>query len=182
MSSSASDTADTRTYQIVLNHEEQYSIWPVHEQIPLGWRAEGFQGSQDECLARIEQQWTDMRPLSLRRLMAAEHAGLEATLGLEPNVPTIVERLCALDEQPVRVSGAPFKHAIARGFLHLTFPVTGAELGIRLSAGSRREDIPALERGTLSLVGELELDFVPLRFSGAIDLATLEGTGKLERR
>lgn len=51
---------------VVLNDEEQYSIWPADRPVPAGWRAAGFEGDQDECLARIEELWTDMRPLSLR--------------------------------------------------------------------------------------------------------------------
>lgn len=54
------------TYRVVLNHEEQYSIWPVGRENAAGWRDEGFTGSKDECLDHIEQVWHDMRPLSLR--------------------------------------------------------------------------------------------------------------------
>jgi MbtH protein len=57
------------TYRVVLNHEEQYSIWAADQPIPAGWRDEGYAGSKDECLAHIEQVWTDMRPLSLRLAM-----------------------------------------------------------------------------------------------------------------
>jgi MbtH protein len=60
-------------YRVVLNHEEQYSIWPADREIPIGWRAEGTIGPKEECLARINQIWTDMRPLSLRK--EAEAAG-----------------------------------------------------------------------------------------------------------
>ena len=63
------DDDDTQTYLVVLNDEEQYSIWPADRDIPPGWRAEGFTGTEDECLAYIDQTWTDMRPLSLRRAM-----------------------------------------------------------------------------------------------------------------
>ena len=52
---------------VVVNHEEQYSIWPADRDAPLGWREAGKQGSKAECLAYIEEVWTDMRPLSLRR-------------------------------------------------------------------------------------------------------------------
>ncbi len=62
------ETSDDRTvYQVVLNHEEQYSIWPVDREIPLGWKAAGKTGPKEECLAYIETNWTDMRPLSLRQ-------------------------------------------------------------------------------------------------------------------
>jgi MbtH protein len=65
----AEDTTDERTYCVVLNHEEQYSIWLADRELPLGWRKEGKEGSRDECLAHIGTVWTDMRPLSLRRRM-----------------------------------------------------------------------------------------------------------------
>lgn len=56
-------------YQVVVNHEEQYSIWPAGRDIPLGWRSVGKEGSKEACLAYIQEVWTDMRPLSLRRAM-----------------------------------------------------------------------------------------------------------------
>ena len=63
------DTEDTTIYNVVINHEEQYSIWPVDREIPLGWKAEGKSGTKQECLDHIEEVWTDMRPLSLRKKM-----------------------------------------------------------------------------------------------------------------
>jgi MbtH protein len=60
---------DTTVYKVVVNHEEQYSIWPAYRELPLGWRAVGKEGLKDECLAYIEEVWTDMRPLSLRKKM-----------------------------------------------------------------------------------------------------------------
>ncbi len=64
------DDDDAKIYKVVVNHEEQYSIWPAERDIPLGWRDAGMQGSKQECLAYIEEVWTDMRPMSLRRKMA----------------------------------------------------------------------------------------------------------------
>jgi MbtH protein len=60
---------DGRTYRVVLNDEEQYSIWPTGRDLPQGWRAEGTEGTKEHCLAHIDEVWTDMRPLSLRRQM-----------------------------------------------------------------------------------------------------------------
>ncbi|HEU4456589.1 MAG TPA: MbtH family protein [Longimicrobium sp.] len=60
---------DTTTYRVVVNHEEQYSIWPADRELPLGWRATEKEGPKDACLAYIEEVWTDMRPLSLRKAM-----------------------------------------------------------------------------------------------------------------
>ncbi|KQQ35974.1 antibiotic synthesis protein MbtH [Duganella sp. Leaf126] len=67
------DHPDTR-FNVVVNAEEQYSIWPDYQAIPAGWTEAGKHGTKEECLAYIEQVWTDMRPLSLRQAMAAQAA------------------------------------------------------------------------------------------------------------
>lgn len=59
------------SYTVVVNDEEQFSLWPADREIPPGWREDGTRGSKEECLAHIEAVWTDMRPLSLRRRMEA---------------------------------------------------------------------------------------------------------------
>lgn len=64
------DEEDTTTYHVVMNHEEQYSIWPEYKEIPGGWHSVGKSGKKEDCLAYIEEVWTDMRPLSLRKQMA----------------------------------------------------------------------------------------------------------------
>jgi MbtH protein len=56
-------------FRVVMNHEEQYSIWPEYKDIPAGWREVGKNGNKKECLDYIETVWTDMRPLSLRQFM-----------------------------------------------------------------------------------------------------------------
>lgn len=61
-------------YFVVVNHEEQYSIWPEYRELPLGWSAVGAARSKKDCLAYIEEVWTDMRPLSLRKAMDAQAA------------------------------------------------------------------------------------------------------------
>ena len=61
------DTEDDAIYKVVVNHEEQYSIWPASRESPLGWRDAGREGTKVECLASIEEVWTDMRPPSLRK-------------------------------------------------------------------------------------------------------------------
>ena len=65
----ADDEEDTTTYRVVVNHEEQYSIWPAERANAPGWRDGGKVGSKAECLAYVEQVWTDMRPLSVRQQM-----------------------------------------------------------------------------------------------------------------
>ena len=63
---------DTTLYIVVVNHEEQYSIWPAHRELPLSWQGDGFRGDKAACLAHIQEVWTDMRPKSLRDRMARE--------------------------------------------------------------------------------------------------------------
>jgi MbtH protein len=62
------DSEDT-SFKVVVNHEEQYSIWPDYLDIPKGWSAVGKSGKMQECLEYIKENWTDMRPLSLRKHM-----------------------------------------------------------------------------------------------------------------
>lgn len=61
--------AEDARYQVVVNDEEQYSIWPDGRDVPLGWRLVGVAGTKEACLAHIETVWTDMRPASLRRAL-----------------------------------------------------------------------------------------------------------------
>ena len=66
---SQEDREDTTIYMVVVNHEEQYSIWPADRELPLGWTDTGFHGTKEQCLQHIEEVWTDMRPRSLRETM-----------------------------------------------------------------------------------------------------------------
>ena len=66
------DEDDTTTFEVVINHEEQYSIWPADREMPLGWSAVGKEGTKQQALDYIEEVWTDMRPLSLRKQMEAD--------------------------------------------------------------------------------------------------------------
>ena len=68
---SPEDEEDTRRYKVVINDEEQYSIWPEERENPLGWHDVGKSGLKQECLDYIETVWTDMRPLSVRQHMEA---------------------------------------------------------------------------------------------------------------
>jgi MbtH protein len=61
---------DNRSYVVVMNHEEQFSIWPADRDLPPGWQQNGPAGPKATCLEYIGEVWTDMRPLSLREHMA----------------------------------------------------------------------------------------------------------------
>ncbi|HJT57577.1 MAG TPA: MbtH family NRPS accessory protein [Ktedonobacteraceae bacterium] len=66
---SGNEQEENINYKVVLNHEEQYSIWPADRENPPGWHDAGQCGPKGECLAYIQEVWTDMRPLSLRKQM-----------------------------------------------------------------------------------------------------------------
>ena len=64
------DASEDKTiYRVVVNREEQYSIWPEYRELPTGWTEVAKSGTKTECLAYIKEAWTDMRPLSLRKRM-----------------------------------------------------------------------------------------------------------------
>jgi MbtH protein len=68
MSSGSRASTDEKeaTVKVVVNDEGQYSIWPADREAPAGWTEDGTVGTRAECLAHIEEVWTDMRPLGLR--------------------------------------------------------------------------------------------------------------------
>lgn len=68
---------DDIIFQVVMNHEEQYSIWPDYKEMPKGWQKVGKSGYKKECLDYIEKVWTDMRPLSLRKAMEAQEKEMQ---------------------------------------------------------------------------------------------------------
>jgi MbtH protein len=68
-----SSTTTGDRFVVVVNDEEQYSIWPVGRDVPAGWKTCEKSGSKEECLDYVEITWTDMRPLSLRKRMAQAH-------------------------------------------------------------------------------------------------------------
>lgn len=66
------DEDDKKVYKVLVNHEEQYSLWDDDLEVPAGWKEAGKKGSKKECAAYVDEVWTDMRPLSLRKRMEAE--------------------------------------------------------------------------------------------------------------
>lgn len=68
------DEDGTTVFQVVVNHEEQYSLWPAEFDIPGGWRDAGKQGSKAECMEYVNEVWTDMRPKSYRDWLAEQEA------------------------------------------------------------------------------------------------------------
>ncbi|WP_443743000.1 MbtH family protein [Streptomyces pinistramenti] len=184
------DTVDERTYHVVRNVEEQYSIWPADQDVPDGWTTVGKTGGRQECLSHIGEVWTDMRPLSLRTFMAEHPDGLSEEVTEDPfaDTPTLVDRLTT-GTHPVEVSlrpdrtAAALKEAIDRGYVFLRFTGTdgGTELGMELAEADRDPSGADFTAGTgeIRIAGQLELDFVPLTCTATVDLATLTGQANL---
>lgn len=180
---------DAVVYRVVVNHEEQYSIWPADRPLPPGWRDEGTVGPKPDCLAHIDQVWTDMRPLSLRRFME-QTAAQEPQFDDEPedDEEPLVARL-SRGEHPVEISLRPertahaLREAIERGYVFIRFTGTrgGTELGVRLDAAACNltgADFEAAA-GRITLAGDLTLDFEPVRCTAEIDLSSMAGQGHL---
>lgn len=88
---------DTREYEVLVNAEEQYSLWLAGQQIPNGWRQVGPRGKKQVCLDYVKEVWTDMRPLSVRKAMEAhakaqeEAKARQAQAGGEASTPADAE-------------------------------------------------------------------------------------------
>ncbi|HET6978366.1 MAG TPA: MbtH family NRPS accessory protein [Pyrinomonadaceae bacterium] len=187
------DREDNTIYKVVVNHEEQYSIWPADRENPLGWNDAGKTGPKAECLAYIKEVWTDMRPLSLRKRMEEMAKNPPPAPPPPSNEPRprgndLVNRLCEGDH-PVEASLRPektvqiLKERVDMGHVHIKFTDTrgGTELGVRLDRDASdlsKADFDA-GQGTVHLEGTLTLNYVPVRCIADIDLSTLEGKGHL---
>ena len=194
MSLNDSDSTDNTIYKVVVNHEEQYSIWPEYRENPLGWKDAGKSGTKEECLSYIKEVWTDMRPLSLRKKMEemAQNPPPPAPVP-DPNQPrekSLVDRLCEGDHavelalRPEKTTKS-FKEAIDRNHLQIKFSNTkgGTELGIVLDRGACDFTGVDFENGTgqAHIEGGLTLDYVKVKCIADIDVATFEGMGHLEK-
>ena len=181
---------DLTIYKVVVNHEEQYSIWPQYRENAPGWNDVGKSGSKAECLEYIKEVWTDMRPLSLRKRMeqAANEPQPAPPTPAAPSGPSLVERLSTglhrveFNSQVER-TGKWLKQAIDRGYVHLKFPETkgGTTLGVRVdaSASEFREANFDDQTGQIHLEGTLTLDYVKVRCIADLLLDSLSGTGRL---
>jgi uncharacterized protein YbdZ (MbtH family) len=163
-------------WRVVVNSEEQYSIWPADREPPSGWQPDGVEGTRDACLDHIATVWTDMRPKGLREWMEA-HADMppappESELG-----PPLLEVLS--HTQPTRAVVTPadsveaFRAALSRGVIHLSFPNTRGGTVLRIAVDSYRDDSQGFQ-----IEGHLVLD--GQRASCRVQLDhELSGTGRL---
>lgn len=194
---------DTTTYEVVVNQEEQYSIWPEHKgDPPLGWKRVGQSGTKDECLVFIKKVWTDMRPLSLRKQMeelarrreevdkGETSRANEAKPSQQRDPRDNLVKFLSEGDHPVEITLRPEKtvgllrEAIDRGYVLVKFTNTrgGTELGVRLDGDNTdlsQADFDK-QRGKVHLVGGLTLNYAKVRCIADIDLQTLTGQGHLE--
>jgi len=191
MNAVKSEAEDKTIYRVVMNHEEQYSIWPERRELPHGWNTVGVSGPKAECLSYIESVWTDMRPLSLRKAMeqasaTPQPASPQAEAPVEESLPLRLSR----GPQPVELALRPEKtlegllRQINTGAVHVRFTATrgGTELTVPIESDivSRIQQQAARAEGTVQIVGNLVLDYIPVRCIADVDLSTLAGTGRLE--
>ncbi len=196
----ASDDQDDLAYAVVVNHENQYSIWPDGRAIPAGWKSTGKTGRKDECLEYIATVWTDMRPLSLRR--RADEMENPAADGLEQSHAAPDRELCGQElslverlssgQHPVEAALRPvrsawaLKECIDRQWMPIRFTQTRGqtELCMNLDKAATVTQLADFEnaRGTVHLEGELTLNEARLRCIVDLDVATLSGKGRLALR
>ena len=187
-----SEEEDKTIYKVVMNHEEQYSIWPEYKENPPGWNDVGKRGPKAECLAYIKEVWTDMRPLSLRKKMEELANNPPAPPPSTPSEPqeSLVDRL-STGEHPVETTLRPnasakaLKEAIDAGYVRIKFTDTkgGTELGVRVNKELCNLEGANFEQATgrAKLVGDLTLDYTRVRCIADLDLQTLAGHGHLEK-
>jgi len=179
-------------FVVVINDEDQYSIWEDSTTPPSGWYTTGFAGTKAECLAHIDEVWTDMRPRSLREAMESgelEHdseAEDDLAAILADDTPDLLTRLSD-DDHPVELvlrpapSLAALRETIARDYVLVKFTGTrgGTELGVPLDR--QRSDLAAADLGSgrIYVHGDIVLDGNTAQVSAIVDVSTLNGTGRL---
>jgi uncharacterized protein YbdZ (MbtH family) len=186
---------DTAIYKVVINQEEQYSIWPESKENPLGWRDVGKVGEKAACLSYIKEVWTDMRPLSLRKkreeIAKNPPPPPLPPLSKRPREKSLVDWLSEGDH-PVEAGVRPgrtiklFKEAIDHNYVHIKFTNAkgGTELGFRLDRDACDFSTADFEgrTGTVHVEGSLTLDYVKVRCIADVLLESLEGTGHLVKQ
>ncbi len=173
-------------YLVVVNHEEQYSIWPQGRDLPSGWAAEGKVGSKEQCLAHIEEAWVDMRPLSVRKFLEANLApAAVVTPVAEPAGSPLLELLAR--EQPVEllpsageeVPASALRHAHESGWAYIRFPETDTRLGFKIEATRDQASTPSNPDFPVVLRGELTLNFQRVVIECSFSDSSLAGRGRL---
>jgi len=170
---------DSRPYKVVLNHEEQYSIWLVERENPPGWRDSGMIGSKAECLKYIDDVWTDMRPLSLRLKMEEDARLMGLAFG----------RLLQAEHQVVipwpRAVSDDIQSSMKCGFLPIAFIEVPDLPPIGLTLNQEATDVSqadfSTDTGVIHVEGTGAVYAVgQVHCVATIDLATKTGKGRIQ--
>ncbi len=170
---------DLTVYKVVLNHEEQYSIWPADRENPDGWRDGGKSGLKQECLDYIDEVWTDMRPLSLRQQMADDARQINATVAPFTQAPHPVEIAWRPD-----TTAADVKQAVELGFIPVAFVEAPTLPGVGINVDHATSDLSNADweagLGTIHLEGQGTIYAVgKVHVVADIDLAVKAGQAQL---
>lgn len=184
---------DNFKYIVVVNHEEQYSIWRADFELPGGWSSCGFEGYRDECIAYVDKVWLDMRPLSVRRALqeiekntqsAQPQQGHEAP----PREP-LVSRLTKEKRRFEFVSANELsrdliKQSIKRGVVHFRIPDTdgGTVIGLVIDEAKAKECVASIDAGCeeLSIVGRFTLDYMNAVCKLSANLSSFDGQCQID--
>jgi len=182
--------AEQEIIRVVVNHEAQYSIWPVDRECPPGWSDAGKSGTKAECLAYIEEVWTDMRPLSLRREMerlAAQPARLSSVSAQPQPVDARDELVSYLStgDHPIEAtarSGEDFLKRVESGYVYMKFTDTrgGTELGVKVDWKATNIGAADEHDRKVHVAGDLTLNYRKVRLVADVQVNTLRGVGRLQ--
>ncbi len=187
--------------RVVVNEEEQYSIWPMDREIPAGWKEIGFTGEKEDCLEHIKKVWKDLRPLSLRKHMEeleenCATSKIKESISPENDTEELgnpqydVVDFLSTGDHPIELAiksekkEIGMKKSIDQGYVVIRFLDTrgSTELGVRLERKLcvlGNENLDKLT-GRIQIVGTLVLNDVRVRATADINLEDLTGTGHLD--
>lgn len=174
-----------KQYEVVKNLEEQYSIWEKNKPCPSGWFKVGCSGEKDLCLEFIEKQWTDMRPLSLRKHIESRAQLPSALIPLhQPKLPSLVENLIQKDQHNVSFYPKPSSQEqllkdLSSGGCSISFDDFADDTHLYMVITNKKLD---LESNKIFLETNLSLDLESLTCKCEFHLETYFGTCEVNRK
>jgi MbtH protein len=182
-------TAQDDKYEVIADHNEQYSVWPIGKPLQLGWFLEGKTGTRQECLDYIREHWADMNPQSLKKRKEMQEK-TEENDSQPPSAPdtskekSLIEKLSG-EDHPIEVGFASgvvnMRDALSRGYVNIKFTETGTELRMSLDKEACNFDKVDFEngKGPVHLEGTATLEGRKVRCLADFDVAKLYGAGHL---
>ena len=168
------------SWVVVVNHEEQYSIWPTYKSIPKGWKSVGVEGSKEQCLKHIEKVWTDMRPLSLRKkIEGRKNISLKSSSSIEKGaslLASLAEGCCEASLSNTPELDNSLEHLKKTGYAHISFSLESGKTNLFFKVDEENSELSGEK---IHLEGEIILDFCPVRCIVDLDRDSLLGKGRL---